>query len=187
MKKRETMAAQDTPAAAQVQALAAFDQSYTEFLDAFADVPDEALSYLAPGDEYVLGVLPIHLTQSAQRYMAVLTQLDGLPSGVVDLSADAELEAEESQRHAALVAKRPSASERAHMLADLDAVHHSARSRLAGYAPAEFARVVPVIYARGTEPYPTSAQAITGWLTEHYREHTAQTRTLLAQWREATA
>jgi hypothetical protein len=40
-----------------------------------------------------------------------------------------------------------------------------------------------VIYPGSPDPYPTSAQDILGWLTDHYDEHTVQIGQLLDQWR----
>ena len=41
--------------------LARFDAARDAFLAAFAQAPDAALPYTPAGDEYALGVLPLHL------------------------------------------------------------------------------------------------------------------------------
>jgi hypothetical protein len=181
------MATPHEQAETQRLALAAFDRAYEAFLRAFAQVPDKALSYLPPGDEYALGVLPIHLIHPIQRYMAVLDRIEAVGFGSVDLSATPAYEAKQAQQHSELVAHRPTPAERAALLADLDAAHRAGRQRLAALDPVTFERAAPVIYTAGSDPYPTSAHAISGWLADHYDEHTTQTQQMLAQWRASGA
>jgi hypothetical protein len=45
----------------------------------------------------------------------------------------------------------------------------------------------PVVYGAGQDPYPTSAEDIIGWLTDHYREHVQQCPDLVDSWRQETA
>ncbi len=176
---------QEPAAASQRQLLTAFDQSYEAFGAAFAQVPDDALSFLPPGDEYTLGVLPTHLTHPITRYLALLTRLVMSGFAPVDLSVDPSQDRQQAQWHATLVAMRPGPANRLQHLAELRAAHQTARAQLAAYDPATFARTAPVIFSAGSEPTPTSAHAICQWLTDHYREHTAQTHDLLALWRAA--
>jgi hypothetical protein len=178
-------ASQEAAADGQREMLEAFDRGYEEFTDTFAQVPDEALSYLPPGDEYALGTLPIHLTHPIARYLALLERLVTSDFAPTDVSADAQLARQQEQWHAMLVAMRPRPAERPHHLAELEAAHHTARARLAALDAAAFERAGPVMYSAGSDPYPTSAHAIAQWLTDHYREHTAQTLDLVARWRSA--
>ena len=166
--------------------LSIFDQTRDAFLGAFAQAPDEALSYVPPGDEYALGVLPIHLQDSMHHYMGVLDRTITSGFALVDLSAGPEGAAraqDEARRHAFLVAQRPTGANRAGMLADLERVHQQVRTRVAALDDATFDRQAPVIYSAGTDPYPTSCRDIMGWLTDHYRDHTDQAQAILAQWR----
>jgi len=165
------------------EALTSFDQGYIAFLAAFAQAPDEALAYVPPGDEYALGVLPLHLQDPLRRYTALLRQMLRANFGEVDLSADPEREAREARWHAELVAQRPTGADRPGMLAGLAATHQEARAALVALDEATGARTAPVIYSAGSAPYPTSARNILGWLTDHYQEHITQTQAMLAEWR----
>jgi DinB superfamily len=167
-------------------ALVSFDRARDAYLAAFAQAPDEALPYVPPGDEYALGVLPMHLQDSMQHYMAVLDRVIQADFGPVDLSAEPERapEAEASaRRHAYLVAQRPIGADRPGMLAELARAHQQVTSRVAGLDEATFARQAPVVYSAGAAAYPTSCRDIMGWLTDHYQEHADQTKKILAQWR----
>ncbi len=165
------------------EALSGFEQGYTAFLAAFAQAPDEALAYLPPGDEYALGVLPLHLQDPLRRYTALLRQMLRANFGEIDLSADPERAARAARWHAELVAQRPTGADRPGMLAGLAAAHQEARAELAGLDEATSAQTAPVIYSAGSAPYPTSARDILGWLTDHYQEHITQTQAMLTEWR----
>jgi len=52
-------------------ALAAFDAARDRFLAAFAQAPDEALPFVPAGEEYALGVLPMHMQDPMRHYLAV--------------------------------------------------------------------------------------------------------------------
>src|SRR6267143_3176295 len=60
------------------EALADFEASRKEWDLAFAQVPDEALGYLKPGDDYALGGLQVHVNWVLFHYRRVL---DGLIDG----------------------------------------------------------------------------------------------------------
>lgn len=167
-------------------ALAAFDDAYHAFLAAFAQAPDAALPYVPPGDEYALGVLPMHLIDPIQRYLAVLGEMLRAGFAAIDRGAGPEGAARaeaEARRHAFLVAQRPTGADRAPMLAELDAAHQRVHAQMEALDEATFVRQAPVIYSAGTDPYPTAARDIMGWLVDHYREHVDQVGTILAQWR----
>src|SRR5260370_12503797 len=53
-------------------ALADFDTARKEWEDAFARVPDGALAYLKPGDDYALGGLQVHVNWVLLHYRRVL-------------------------------------------------------------------------------------------------------------------
>ena len=163
--------------------LSALDRAYVQFLAAFRDVPDEALSYAPAGDEYALGILPEHLCDPLWRYSSQLDAMLRAGFGQIDLSQDKIYEAAQARRHADLAAWRPTRAEREAMLAHLETAHQHARSRLATLDDVTFTRTAPVVYMGSSEPYPTSARDMSGWLIDHYDEHTAQTRELLARWR----
>src|SRR6267143_5700492 len=54
------------------EALADFEASRKEWDLAFAQVPDEALGYLKPGDDYALGGLQVHVNWVLTHYRRVL-------------------------------------------------------------------------------------------------------------------
>lgn len=169
----------------QASALAAFDDAYRAFLAAFAQAPDAALSYVPPGDEYALGALPPHLIDPIGRYLAVLDVMLATGFAPIDRSAGpegAERAADEARHHALLVSLRPTGAERQRLLVDLEAARRSVLARIQKLDEATFTRQAPVIYAAGSDPYPTSARDILGWLADHYREHEEQVGAILAQW-----
>ena len=163
-------------------AMAAFDQGRDEFLATYATVPDEALSYLPPGDEYALGALPIHVCDSIEHYLAVHDRMTQANHGEVDLSQDAAISAMSQQQHRRMLQARPTAAERASLVATVKATHDQLRQRLDPLSDEDYARTAPVIYDAGSQPYPTSAGMIVGWLSDHYREHIQQIQELLVSW-----
>jgi len=164
------------------QQLTTFDEARDRFLVAFAQAPDEALPFVPPGDEYAIGVLPIHMLDPITRYMTVFDQITAGGFGLVDRAGDPAALAWEAERHAHSVATRPTGAERSGMLRDLAAAHQRVVERFSALDTATFTRQGPVIYPGSADPYPTSAQDILGWLTDHYDEHTAQMGQLLDQW-----
>src|SRR6202049_1849070 len=59
-------------------ALADFESARVEWEAAFAQVPDGALAYLKPGDDYALGGLQVHVNWVLTHYRRVL---DGIVGG----------------------------------------------------------------------------------------------------------
>ena len=168
--------------------LAAFDQARDAFLAAFAQAPDEALPYVPPGEEYTIGILPAHLQDSMNNYLDTFERIVRTDFAAFDMSADpdaAERAEAAARRHRALAAQRPTGAERAGMLADLARTHEAVRARFAQLDDATFTRQAQIIYSAGGSPYPTSARDITGWVTDHYNEHTQQVGELLTRWRGA--
>src|SRR5215471_7684783 len=172
----------DTSASVTEQ-LNTFDEARDHFLAAFAQAPDEALPFVPPGDEYAIGVLPIHLLDPITRYMTVFEQMMASDFALVDRAGDPAALAWEAERHAHSAATRPTGAERAGMLRDLTAAHQKVVDRFSALDAATFTSQGPVIYPGSSDPYPTSAQDILGWLTDHYDEHTVQMGQLLDQWR----
>jgi hypothetical protein len=164
-------------------ALAAFDAAREAFLAAFAQAPDEALTYVPEGDEYAIGTLLAHLVDPMERYMDVFARTRRADFGPVDFAADTERAARESRRHAELVAMQPTGADRPRLLAELEAAHQQVRGTVGALEEATFTRQAPVIYSAGSEPYPTSCRDIMGWLIDHYDEHITQVGDLLARWR----
>jgi ABC-type Fe3+ transport system substrate-binding protein len=170
-------------AAAQTASIAAFDRAYEDFLAAFAQAPDAALPYVPPGEDYALGVLPMHLLDPMHHYMGVLELIEETDYAPLDLATTSEAEYIKPERHAEITAARPTGADRARMLAELEMEHQRVRQRAAALDPVTFARQALVIYPPAPQPYPTSCRDILDWLTDHYNEHVAQVGTLLADWR----
>jgi hypothetical protein len=80
-----------------------------------------------------------------------------------------------------------STPERGRSLADMATLHETVRTAMSSVRAAEWDRKCPVVYAAGEEPYDTSAGDVAGWLSDHYREHVAQTADLIEEWRATTA
>src|SRR3989442_14777605 len=55
--------------------LARFGEARDAFTEAIAAVPDEALGYLKPGDDYALGGLVFHVNAVLEHYRVVLDTL----------------------------------------------------------------------------------------------------------------
>lgn len=164
------------------EALAAFDTARDRFLVAFAQAPDEALAFVPPGDEYAVGVLVPHLVDPMERYMNQFRRILQANFGPLDFSTDTERLAREAQHHAELAAMRPTGADRPRLLAEMEAAHQQVRHTVGQLEDATFTRQAPVIYAGGSEPYPTSCRDIMGWLIDHYDEHTTQVADLLTSW-----
>ncbi len=160
----------------------ALDQARDAFLAAFAEVPDAALSYLPEGDEFALGALLLHIAQPMRTYTGLLTEM-AASDGRVDQDQDPAFQAGQLQQRGEIMAARPTAADRAALLAALEAAHQQLRARLLATPDAEFDRPVTVIYSGTTEPYPTSPRMVAGWVQGHYDEHTPQVESLLAGWR----
>ena len=162
--------------------LARFDAARDAFLAAFAQAPDAALPYTPAGDEYALGVLPLHLQDSMNHYLDVYARMADASYGPVDMTSDPDHTTQEAEQHQRLTVTKPSSADRAGLLSDLAATHQRVRDRFATLDDATVARQADVIYSAGSDPYPTSVADILGWLTDHYDEHTEQTGQLLARW-----
>ena len=162
--------------------IARFDAARDSFLTAFAQAPDEALPYTPAGEEYALGILPLHLQDSMNHYLDVYNRMTAANFGPVNLGADPALAQREAAQHQRLVTTKPTGANRAALLDDLNATHRRVTERFSALDDATVTRQANVIYSPGTAPYPTSVADILGWLTDHYDEHIAQTAQLLERW-----
>jgi DinB superfamily len=162
------------------EALSDFEASRKEWDAAFAQVPDEALKYLKPGDDYAIGGLQVHVNWVLVHYRRVLDGLlDHEFAGLPPLDPPGE-NAEFNRR--AKVGLTPEGRREA--LAD-EASVHGAVLETANALPAEsWSRKAPVVYGEGQDPFPTSAEDVIGWLADHYREHVQQCPELVADWRK---
>jgi hypothetical protein len=161
-------------------ALADFEKARGEWEAALAEVPDEALGYLKPGDDYALGGLQVHVNWVLVHYRRVLDGLiaeDFGPIGPLDPAG--ENDDVNARAKAGLTGDG-----RKKALSEMAALHKAVLQAATGLPEASWSRKAPVVYGAGQDPYPTSPEEIIGWLSDHYREHVQQCPELVAAWRE---
>jgi hypothetical protein len=73
---------------------------------------------------------------------------------------------------------------RAQVIEQIEAVHDRLAGKLRELAYDDYSRTAPVYYRGATEPYPTRAPDIIGWLVDHYYEHVAQVNKMLGEWKQ---
>jgi hypothetical protein len=163
------------------EALTDFADARQEWDKAFAQVPDEALEFLKPGDDYALGGLQVHVNWVLVHYRRVL---DGLIEGgfasLGPLDPPDEHDDFNKRSKAGLTADG-----RRKALAEMAALHSAVLDALGKVSDENWSRKAPVVYGAGQDPYPTSPEDVVGWLSEHYREHVQQCPELVASWRAA--
>jgi hypothetical protein len=156
------------------QVLAKFDHARDDFLDAYAAVPDESLGYKPEGDDYTIGYILPHVRSVLEMYSGLLDRLREeqwgaiAPGGLKQPPLDVEVH-------------------RADTLAEIEVTHDTVAGKLRELSTDEFMRKAPVTYPDTTEPYPTSAEDIATWLTEHYYEHVPHLKQLVDGWRGSGA
>lgn len=158
--------------------LAEFDAARAEWEAAFAQVPDGALAYLKPGDDYALGGLQVHVNWVLLHYRRVLEAIAGERFGRVE-PLDGPHEAEEATDRARAGLK---AGERKKSLDEMGRLHAAVRAVSGKVSEADWTRKAPVVYGVGQDPYPTSPDELLGWLRDHYREHVQQCGDLIDEW-----
>lgn len=147
-------------------ALADFEAARREWEAAFARVPDAALTYLKPGDDYALGGLLVHVNWVLARYLRVLNGRAVLEHPPV--SDDVRRGLTPRQRIASLE--------------EMTRLHAAVWASVAGLDAADWKRKTPVVYGEGEAPYLTSPEDVVGWLRDHYREHVDQCADLIREW-----
>ena len=160
-------------------ALAAFEAARSEWEQAFARVPDLALGYLKPGDDYSLGGLQVHVNWVLEHYNRILGAILAFrfqnTIGPQDPDG-AEVRARETMREGLSPQERPGAIDRMHRL------HQETRVACTNLVDEDWDRKAQVVYGEGEDPDPTSPADIVGWLTDHYREHVQQSAQLIEEW-----
>jgi hypothetical protein len=159
-------------------ALADFEAARNEWVAAFQGVPDGALGYLKPGDDYSLGGLQTHVNWVLLHYRRVLDAI--VRAGFGDVyPQDRPDEADEAGRCAQ---QRMTGEERRKSLDEMGRLHSAVAAAASRLADDDWARKAPVVYGAGQDPYPTSPEDVLGWLRDHYREHVGQSAELVAAW-----
>jgi hypothetical protein len=163
-------------------AIGRLDAAHRAIEETFAAMPDPALAWLKPGDDYAIGGIVIHLIQSLDGYIATLEALRA--AGFTDTDGPGEDEAEVD---AQLVHARRGLTpdERAATFADMRAKHARLAALAATADEAQFATLVGVRYPGDEAPYPTSVALVVQWMTEHYAEHVPHANQLFAEWQKA--
>ena len=164
-------------------AIADFDAARKEWEEAFARVPDDALTYLKPGDDYALGGLQVHINWVLVHYRRVLDGMIGSGFGELgpqDPPGDVERALDGARRGLTPVERRAALDEMARL-------HAAVCAAADGLHAEDWSRTAPVVYGPGQDPYPTSADDLIGWLRDHYREHVEQSADLIEEWRNAKA
>jgi hypothetical protein len=159
-------------------ALADFDAARKEWEAAFAQVPDGALAYLKPGDDYALGGLQVHVNWVLTHYRRAL---DGIvaggfkPLGPQDSPGEADAAAHKAREGLAK-------GDRAKSIGDMARLHTAVTAAATKISSADWSRKAEVVYGEGQDPYPTSPEDIVEWLRDHYREHVTQSADLIDAW-----
>jgi hypothetical protein len=159
-------------------ALADFESARKEWESAFAQVPDGALAYLKPGDDYALGGLQVHVNWVLTHYRRVL---DGIVAGGFKALGPQDSPGEgdtASQKAKEGLAK----GDRAKALSDMGRLHGAVTAAATKLSTADWARKCEVVFGEGQDPYPTSPEDIVEWLCDHYREHVTQSADLVDAW-----
>lgn len=164
---------------AQHSAMTDFETARSEWAASFQAVPDEALAYLKPGDDYSLGGLQTHVNWVLVHYRRVL---DGIIAGGFgelgpqDPPGEADAAGHKAREGMTPQQRRAALDEMAHL-------HSAVVAAAARLGEDDWGRKAPVVYGAGQDPYPTSPEDIIGWLRDHYREHVQQSADLVAEWR----
>jgi hypothetical protein len=166
----------------QKAALADFEAARGEWAAAFQGVPDEALSYLKPGDDYSLGGLQTHVNWVLVHYRRVLDGfVAGGFAGLGPQDAPGEPEAAADKARLGMTPQQRRAS-----LDEMANLHSAVLTAVTRLGKDDWSRKAPVVYGAGQEPYPTSPEDVIGWLRDHYREHVQQSADLVAAWKAAS-
>jgi hypothetical protein len=147
-----------------------FDHARNDFIDMYAQMPDESLGWMPEGDDYSIGYILIHVA-------GVLTQYTGLVDQI-RLGGWGEV-------HAVYPEPVPLDAEvvRATELAGIEAAHDAFARKARELTSAQFEEQADVYFPDTNEPFPTSVRDIMSWLTDHYNEHIPHLQSLLEGWR----
>lgn len=174
-------------------ALADFDHARDDFTDVLSQVPDEAMSYKPQGDDYTIGGIVMHVTNSLRMYSVVIglmreaefqeVRVAGYPGEGAVIEGDPE--ADWAQGIEGLdTDPEYAARNRQAAMSTMEAAHDKLAGQLAELVYDSFERSSPVYYPGAENTFPTSAADILRWQTDHYREHIKQVGEMLEQWKK---
>src|SRR2546423_13410255 len=127
-------------------ALAEFNRKRDEYEHSYDSVPDEALSYVPQGEDYTLGGLAVHVTDTLYHYRNVLDVMKGAgtePVRNVDPEDDAK------RRRDELVHKGFGGSEKQRVFEEMRAAHRDVEQRVRAKPEAEDPRESGGAYGSG--------------------------------------
>jgi len=164
-------------------ALAEFGRKMEEYAHSYDSVPDEALSYVPQGEDYTLGGLAAHVTDTLLHYRNVLDVMKGAGDRqvrVVDPVDDAK------RRRDELTHKGFGGAEKQGVFGEMRAAHQDVERRVRALPEPEYFHKAAVLYGPDAkDPYPTNGGDVLGWLIDHYQEHIDQVAELMGKWRSA--
>jgi hypothetical protein len=165
-------------------ALAKLDHARDDFLQAFAAVPVEALSYKPEGDDETIGEVLAHVISAVYTCTPAVDALDTASFGEAG-PVDEPEEAGVREHDARLERINAGGAGRAEVIEQLEAAHDRLAGKLRELAYEDYSRKITVSNPRSsTQPYRTPAgDFFITWLTDHYREHTAQVNKMLGEWK----
>ena len=159
-------------------ALEEFESARAAFVDAYAGVPDEALAFLKPGEDYALGGLVTHVVAVLEHYQLVLSAI--LDAGFGEVRPEDPPGFWEQQGRRAHAGLR--SEERRVAFGELDRRHEGFVATMALLSGEEWDRKAAVWFPDAAEALPTSPGDIWGWLNSHYLEHVLQVGELQEEW-----
>ena len=158
-------------------ALAAFNDGRTQFLDALDAVPSGAVEYLKPGDDYSLGGLAVHVNFVLEHYTNVLDTM--VAAGFTECRpTDPEGLEERAVRRAKTQLTADEVREEIAITKHLHEVFIGKVEALGN----DWSRKAPVWFGGASETLPTSGADLLDWLTGHYREHVPHIASLAEDW-----
>ena len=161
-------------------ALAKLDDAHAAIEDAFAAMPDPALVWLKPGDDYAIGGVALHLIASLDGYIDTLSALDA--AGYGDTEGPGEDEAVVEAQLARMRRGIP-APERAASFAEMKTKHERFAALARKPSDAQFDALIGVTYPGDEVPYTTSVALVVQWMTDHYAEHVPHVQALHSEWK----
>ncbi|HEX8220071.1 MAG TPA: DinB family protein [Chloroflexia bacterium] len=174
--------------------LADFDHARDDFEDALGRVPDEAMGYKPEGDDYTIGGIVMHITNSMRMYAVLLGMMRDAEFQEVRLAAypggDAVVEGDPSGdwvEGIPSLSPEDATRNRQAALDAMEAAHDKLAAQLRELLKDDFSRQAPVYYPGAEDTFPTSGADILRWQTDHYREHVPQVLQMLEQWQKEKA
>lgn len=163
-------------------ALAKMDAAHAAIVGAFTAMPDGALQWLKPGDDYAIGGIVIHLISTLDGYIGALAAMGAAEYRDTEGPGEDEAVVDAQLAHAR---RGLAPDERAAAFAEMKTKHRSLSDLAQKTSEAQFDVLVGMTYPGDDVPYPTSVALVVQWMTEHYAEHVPHAQSLFAEWKKA--